>query len=129
MKKFNEWLTEKDPNFLEEGFGKNLLTAALIGAAGYGAGAVHNARSVNTASVQDNEWDNDDDTTSRMNKHHRDLLAAAKRAGVPKSEWNKLRGEKRGGVVVSVNGRKVKLTKAEQEEVNFADQLRARMGN
>jgi hypothetical protein len=129
MKKFNEWLAEKDPNFLEEGFGKNLLTAALIGAAGYGAGAVHNARSVSPTSVQDNEWDNDDDTTSRMNKHSRDLLAAAKRAGVPKSEWNNLRGEKRGGVVVSVNGRKVKLTKAEQEKVNFADQLRRSMGN
>lgn len=129
MKKFNEWLVEKDPNFLEEGFGKNLLTAALIGAAGYGAGAVYNSRSVNPTSVQDNKWDNDDDTTSRMSKHSRDLLTAAKRAGVPKSEWNKLRGEKKGGVVVSVNGRKVKLTKAEQEKVNFADQLRRSMGD
>jgi hypothetical protein len=36
MKKFNEWLIENHPEIIEEGWGKNLVTAGLLGAAALG---------------------------------------------------------------------------------------------
>lgn len=56
------------------------------------------------------EFDDDEDIRTsirKQEKDHLDLLAAAKRAGVPKNEWGRLNGHKTGGVVVTVNGRKV----------------------
>ena len=131
MKKFNEWLLEKHPEVVEEGFGKNLITAGLLGAAGMGImGKFDNANKVDNnknAAVQQD--DDIDDEISELGKSHNDLLQAAKRAGVPRSEWNRLRGEKRGGIVVSVNGRKVPLSKSEIKHVNAVDHIRRSMGN
>ena len=131
MKNFKEWLLEKDPEIVEEGWGKNLITAGLLGAAGMGMmGKFDSANKVDNnknAAVQQD--DDIDDKISELGKSHNDLLQAAKRAGVPRSEWNRLRGEKRGGIVISVNGRKVPLNKSEIEQVRYFDQLRRRMGN
>jgi hypothetical protein len=128
MKNFKEWLLEKDPEIVEEGWGKNLITAGLLGAAGMGMmGKFDKVDNNKNAVVQQD--DDTDDEISELGKSHNDLLQAAKRAGVPRSEWNRLRGEKRGGIVITVNGRKVPLNKSEIEHVRSIDQLRRSMGN
>lgn len=117
MKKFNEWLLEKHPEVVEEGWGKNLITAGLLGAAGMGMmGKFDKVDNHKNAAVQQNDL--------QLGKSHNELLQAAKRAGVPRSEWNKLRGEKRGGIIVSVNGRKVPLSKSEINNINAIDRIR-----
>lgn len=128
MKKFNEWLLEKHPEVVQEGWGKNLITAGLLGSAAMGMmGKFDKVDNNKNAAVQQ-----DDDITdeiSELGKDHNDLLQAAKRAGVPRSEWNRLRGEKLGGVVVSVNGKRVPLSKSEIKHVRSVDRLRRSMGN
>lgn len=123
MKTFNEWLLEKDPT-IEEGWGKNLITAGLLGAAGLGMinKSQNNASDSSTSSQKAN-------ISNIEGSHQNDLLQAAKRAGVPKSEWNKLRAEKVGGIIISVNGRKVPLSKSEMQQVRVVNQIRNRMNN
>jgi len=57
------------------------------------------------------------------------LRAAADRAGIPKTQQSNLKGHMVGGVVVSVNSRKVRLTPDEAENLKFAQELARRMGN
>jgi hypothetical protein len=130
MKTFEKWIEQNHPEAIEEGWmGKALLAgtaAAGLMAATTGLGAKTQAPG-SAATSQEEDWDNDDDDDNSMQRHHQDLLAAAKRAGVPPREWNNLKGHKTGGVVVVVNGRRVPLTKAEQEEVKWAENMKKRM--
>jgi hypothetical protein len=131
MKNFKEWLKEKDTE-LYEGILKSLannklarkvLTAGAIAGAGYGLTKKLDLPNI-TASYEEDEDDEDS-----LERKHAKLLAAAKKAGVPKSEWNNLKGSSRGGVVITVNGRKVPLTTQEKEEVEDAIKMARRMGN
>ena len=130
MKTFKEYLKEKhQQEELDEGFLKKAGTAALLaGALVGGYKGLKNqsfgpARS-QAASIWDEEEAEDRD---EVLQHQKDLLSAAKRAGVPQSQWNNLKGEKIGGVVVVVNGKKVPLTQEEKEEVSWAQNHRSRM--
>lgn len=131
--KFSEWVEKNHPEALEEGFLKNaalaLGTAGAIaaGAAGMGRGfPSHNDRP--SATRMDDDFDDDGEERSMMAKEAK-LKAAAQRVGIPKSQWNNLKGHMTAGVVTVVNGKKVPLTPKEAEEVKFAQELARRMGN
>jgi hypothetical protein len=132
MKNFKEWLKEKDTELYEgilKGLANNklarkILTAGAIAGAGYGLTKKLDLPNRITASYEEDEDDEDS-----LERKHAKLLAAAKRAGVPRSEWNNLEGSSRGGVVITVNGRKVPLTIIEKEEVEDAIKRARRMGN
>ena len=64
-----------------------------------------------------------------MNRYDQKLKIAAQRAGVPKSEWGRLKGHATGGVITVVNGRKVPLTPREQIDVKDAIEFGRSMGN
>ena len=72
--------------------------------------------------------DQDDDETGMIN-YDQKLKTAAQKAGVPKSEFGRLKGHATGGIVTVVNGRKVPLTRKEQRDVKAVEQLRKSMGN
>lgn len=137
--RFSEWLEKRHPEILDESMLRNAaLGLAAAGALWAGSRAISSAPhnptpgTRNVSSDEADDWgddEDDDDGMRRQQKHARDLLAAAKRAGVPKSEWNRLKGHKTGGVVVVVNGRRVPLTRAEQERVRQAEEMLRRMGN
>jgi len=133
MKNFNEWLMEKDKELYEGIIGnlansksiRKLIAAGAIASAGYGL-ATDKPNNTDKTSVNDFE---DEDGFDNMENHQKKLLAAAKRAGVPSNEWNRLKGQSRGGVIITVNGRKVPLTQKEKQDVNAAIELARRMGN
>ena len=128
MKTFQEYLKEKET--IEEGWGKNLVTAGLIGMAGLGAAGkikptVNLVKNAITSQVHD-EFDSEDREVSNYDQK---LKTAAQKAGVPKSEYDRLKGQSTGGIVTVVNGRKVPLTPKEQNHVRAIEQLRNSMGN
>ena len=133
--RFSEWVAEKHPESLEEGFLKN--AALALGAAGaIAAGAssmgVRNltpqSRPSATRMADDFDDDMDSEERSIVAKEAK-LRAAAQRVGIPKSQWNNLKGHMTGGVVTVVNGKKVPLTPKEAKKVRFAQELAKRMGN
>lgn len=127
VKTFKDYLTKNHPEAIEEGWGKNLVTAGLIGLAGMKAGSfVKPTVDAIRSSVQS---DGDFDDSRSVDKYNQKLLVAAKRAGVPKNEWGNLKGHAIGGVVTIVNGRKVPLSPKEAERVRDAQELSRRMGN
>ena len=75
------------------------------------------------------DFDDEDSEEMSMTARAAKLKAAAQRVGIPKSQWNNLKGHMTGGVVTVVNGKKVPLTPREAEEVRFAQQLARSMGN
>ena len=132
--RFSEWVEKNHPEAIEEGFLKNaalaLGTAGAIaaGAAGMGRGFTHDRPS---ATRMDDDFDDDDDDgeeRSMMAKEAK-LRAAAQRVGIPKSQWNNLKGHMTGGVVTVVNGKKVPLTPKEASHVKAVQELARRMGN
>jgi hypothetical protein len=130
MKTFQQYLEENHPETIEEGWGKNLVTAGLIGMAGLGAAGkiqptINAVKSAVTSDFQD-EFDDED---AEMNNYDQKLKIAAQKAGVPKSEFNRLKGHSTGGIVTIVNGKKVPLTPKEQKHVKSIEQLRRSMGN
>ena len=125
-------MAENHPESLKEGFLKN--AALALGAAGAiaagasslgGKGLVAHSRPSATRMADDFE----DDSYKSMASKAEKLKAAAKRAGVPKNQWNNLKGHMTGGVVTVVNGKKVPLTPKEAERVKFVQDLSRRMGN
>lgn len=128
MKTFKEYLEENHPETIEEGWGRNLVTAGLIGMAGLGAaGKIKPTIDIVKSAVTSQE-DQDDDETGMIN-YDQKLKTAAQKAGVPKSEFGRLKGHATGGIVTVVNGRKVPLTRKEQRDVKAVEQLRKSMGN
>lgn len=120
MKTFKEYVKENYNEDLDESFLRKAGAAAILAGAltsGY-KGLSHSFSP--TAPSATSSW-GEDDVEYNQEKDERDLLSAAKRAGVPQSQWRNLKGEKSGGVIVVVNGRKVPLTKAEQQKVKAAD--------
>jgi len=128
MKTFQEYLKEKET--IEEGWGKNLVTAGLIGMAGLGAaGKIKPTIDAVKSSVTSSSQDEFDDEESEVSNYDQKLKIAAQKAGVPKSEYGRLKGHATGGIVTVVNGRKVPLTPKEQKHVKAIEQLRKSMGN
>ena len=128
MKTFKEYLEENHPETIEEGWGRNLVTLGLIGMAGLGAaGKIKPTIDIVKSAVTSQE-DQDDDETGMIN-YDQKLKTAAQKAGVPKSEFGRLKGHATGGIVTVVNGRKVPLTRKEQRDVKAVEQLRKSMGN
>lgn len=132
--KFSDWVAENHPESLEEGFLKNaalaLGTAGAIAAGASGmAGRGHMSDQNRPSATRSVDEDEDEDEEHSMMAKEAMLKAAAKRVGIPKSQWNNLKGHMTGGVVTVVNGKKVPLTPKEAERVKFAQELAIRMGN
>jgi hypothetical protein len=133
IKTFSEWMEERHPEAIEEGFFKNLAlgTALAAGAAGLGGkflqGSGHPTSGRPAAAAQEDDFDDDDDMERGVIAKEQKLRAAAQRVGIPRSQWNNLRGEMRGGVVTVVNGKTVPLTPAEKERVEWARGMQNRM--
>jgi hypothetical protein len=128
MKSFKEYIKEKHNEEIDESFLRKAGTAALLAGAlatGY-KGVNRSLHDLNPLKSSANSLEDWDDEKDEMESHHKDLLIAAKKAGVPKSQWNNLKGQKVGGVVVSVNGRKVPLTPKEQQAVKWAENFSMR---
>lgn len=150
VKTFSEWMAERHPESIDEGIlqglansrmARNLVAGAALTAGGLGIGSRMMASSpqkpVATAQKDqedqedqeeqedDSEWEDIVAASKRQDMNARRLLAAAKRAGVPKSEWNRLRADKLGGVIVRVNGRYVPLTPLEREIVRDANEQKS----
>jgi len=124
IKTFQQYLEEYHPETIEEGWGRNLVTAGLIGMAGLGAAG--KTIDIVKSAVTSQE---DQEDERGMNNYDQKLKTAAQKAGVPKSEWGKLKGHATGGIVTVVNGRKVPLTRKEQKDVRDAMELGRSMGN
>jgi hypothetical protein len=128
MKTFQGWMEERHPEAIEEGFLKKAATAGILAGALMGglkkfdAGAFHAPRATATS----NDFDG---KASSMTAKEAKLQAAAQRVGIPRSQWNNLRGHMTGGVVTVVNGKKVPLTPKEAEQVKWTQDLGRRMGN
>jgi hypothetical protein len=136
MKSFHEWVAERHPESIEEGFFKNLALGAALGAGAMGMGgkllpkSIYPTTNRAAATARADEMDDDfDDEISSVKSKEAKLRAAADRVGIPKAQQSNLKGHMVGGVVVSVNGRKVRLTPDEAENVKFAQELARRMGN
>ena len=130
MKTFQQYLEDNHPETIEEGLGKNLVTAGLIGMAGLGAaGKIKPTIDIVKSAVTSQEDQDKDDDERGMINYDQKLKIAAQKAKVPKSEWGKLKGHATGGIVTVVNGRKVPLTPKEQRDVKAVEQLRKSMGN
>lgn len=135
MKTFHEWMADNHPETLDEGLLKNValagaLAAGVAGASGWmGDGkATHSGRST-ASQAQDEDEDNFDNEEDGIMAKEAKLRAAAQRVGIPKSQWNNLRGHMTGGIVTVVNGKRVPLTPKEAAEVKAVQELARRMGN
>lgn len=141
MKTFQEWMAERHPEMFDEGILQNMansrrvrnlvagaaLTAGSLGFGARAASAAAPKAPVKAAQQEDDDDDQDVDSMdvrtaiARQERDARALLAAAKRAGVPEREWNRLRTDgSAGGVITRVNGRDVPLTPREREIVQDA---------
>jgi hypothetical protein len=132
MKTFHEWVAERHPEAIEEGFFKNLALGAAIGAGAMGMGGKFLPTSVHPTthrSAATARADDMDDGIASVNSKEAKLRAAADRVGIPKAQQNNLKGHMVGGIVVSVNGRKVRLTPNEAEHVKAVQQIARSMGN
>lgn len=137
MKTFSEWMVERHPEELDEGFMKNLalagaLAAGAAGAAGWAGGDKTAAPERPTASQTQDQDDFDQDFDSEeagMVAKEAKLRAAAQKVGIPRSQWGNLKGHMIGGVVTVVNGKRVPLTPKEAEHVKAMQELGRRMGN
>lgn len=136
--KFQEWMAERHPEAIEEGFFKNLALGAAIGAGAMGVGnrlmstpPSHptSNRAAATARADDFDDDDDDNHVAHMQGMQKKLQAAAQRVGIPKSQWGNLKGHAVGGIVTVVNGKKVPLTPKEAEHVSAVQQMARDMGN
>jgi len=132
MKTFSEWMAESHPEPIEEGFLKNMviggaLAAGAAGAMGWGGGKA--ATPERPAAAHAQEEDDFDGEEDGMVAKEAKLRAAAQRVGIPKNQWNNLKGHMTGGVVVVVNGKRVPLTPKEAEHVNAVQELARSMGN
>lgn len=116
MKTFKEWIEKNHPETIDESFWKKAGAAALI--AGALTGCVNKPQA--HPSCTNSSY------SQRIEKSKQDLLIAAKKAGVPRDEWSKLKGQKVGGIVVVVNGRKVPLTNTEKNIVKAVEKIRDR---
>jgi hypothetical protein len=131
--KFSEWVEKNHPEALDEGFIKK--AALALGAAGaIAAGASGIGRGLTShhdrpSATRMDDFEDEDSEEMSMTAQAAKLKAAAQRVGIPKSQWNNLKGHMKGGVVTVVNGKKVPLTPKEAEEVRFAQQLARSMGN
>jgi len=133
MKSFHEWVAEKNPEAIEEGFFKNLALGASIGAGAMGLGGKFlkghgHPTSNRAAATQSDDYDEDDGERGMLQKE-RLLRAAAQKVGIPRSQWNNLQGRMVGGIVVTVNGKKVPLTPKEAQHVKDIQALARSMGN
>lgn len=134
--RFSEWVEKNHPESIEEGFLKNAaLALGAAGAIAAGASAI-GGRGMNShqnrpsATRIDDDFDDDDDDGERsMMAKEAKLRSAAQRVGIPKSQWNNLKGRMIGGVVTVVNGKKVPLTPKEASHVKAVQELARRMGN
>ena len=139
MKTFKEYITENHPESIEEGAFRNAATYALMGLGALGVAgkmpkvvtsAANTVKSAVTSRFQDQDHDEEEDNiTTKMNRYDQKLKIAAQRAGVPKSEWGRLKGHATGGVITVVNGRKVPLTPREQIDVKDSIEFGRSMGN
>ncbi len=133
--KFSEWVAENHPESLEEGFFKNAALALgaagaiAAGASGLGGKGLVGHQNRPSATRMADDFDDEDSEEMSMTARAAKLKAAAQRVGIPKSQWNNLKGHMTAGVVTVVNGKKVPLTPKEAEEVRFAQQLARSMGN
>lgn len=128
--KFSEWLEKNHPESLDEVSLRNTMLA--LGAAGaLAAGASGLIGKSERGAYQNRSTiaDEFDDEVSSVEAQEKKLRDAAQKVGIPKSQWNNLRGTMIGGVVTVVNGKKVPLTPEEAENVKFAQELGRRMGN
>lgn len=128
-------MADNHPETLDEGLLKNValagaLAAGVAGASGWmGDGkATHSGRST-ASQAQDEDEDNFDNEEDGIMAKEAKLRAAAQRVGIPKSQWNNLRGHMTGGIVTVVNGKRVPLTPKEAAEVKAVQELARRMGN
>lgn len=129
MKKFQEWVSEKHPEAIEEGFFKNAALAAAIGAGAMGVGnRFMSPENPVSSTAQADDFD-DDDRMSSMGKKEAKLRAAADRVGIPKNQQGNLKGHMIGGIVVVVNKKRVPLTPKEAEHVKWTQELARSMGN
>lgn len=119
MKTFQEWMEERHPEAIEEGLMKKILLGGALAAAGVGA--------LGGCEYEQPSKGHPPAVICHGAAPPR-LREAAKRAGIPESEWGKLRGEKIGNVYISVNGREVPLNKREKEHVQAVERLSHRMG-
>lgn len=138
MKTFQEWMVERHPEELDEGFVKNLalagaLAAGAAGLAGRGVGGSGHTSPVHgrpAASQTQDDFDQDfDREEDAMAAKEAKLRAAAQRVGIPKSQWGNLKGHMTGGVVTVVNGKRVPLTPKEAAHVKAVQELARSMGN
>lgn len=130
MKTFQQYLEENHPETIEEGWGKNLITAGLIGMAGLGAaGKIKPTIDLVKSAVTSGSHDEFDDEDREVSNYDQKLKIAAQKVGIPKSEYGRLKGHATGGIVTVVNGKKVPLTPKEQKYVRSIEQLRKSMGN
>lgn len=136
MKTFQEWMVERHPEELDEGFMKNValagaLAAGAAGAAGWMGGGKAAAPDRPTASqTQDqDDFDDFDSEEAGMMAKEAKLRAAAQKVGIPRSQWGNLKGHMIGGVVTVVNGKRVPLTPKEASHVKAVQELGRSMGN
>lgn len=127
-------MIEAHPESIEEGFLKNMviggaLAASAAGAMGWGGGKdAHPDRPSATQGQDDFDQDFDREEDAMMAKEAK-LRAAAQRVGIPRNQWNNLKGHMIGGVVTVVNGKRVPLTPKEAEHVKAVQDLARSMGN
>lgn len=133
MKTFSEWMAERHPESIDEGFFKNAALALgaagaiAAGAAGLGGpAATHHPDRPAAASHDDDDFDREE--ASMVAKEDK-LRAAAQRVGIPRSQWNNLKGHMTGGIVTVVNGKRVPLTPKEAAHVKAVQELARSMGN
>ena len=120
--KFSDWLAERHPESLDEGVRKNIAMA--LGALGTAA-----AISFSGLDKPADKYRAEKPMTSQQDDATVKLQAAAQKVGIPKSQWNNLRGTIVGGVVTVVNGKDVPLTPKETKHVNAVKEIARRMGN
>jgi hypothetical protein len=134
MKTFQEWVAEKHPEAIEEGFFKNLALGAAIGAGAMGVGNRLMSSPSNptpdrsSATARADDFD-DDEGVASVRKNEAKLRAAADRVGIPKNQQRSLKGHMVGGIVTVVNGKRVPLTPKEAEHVKAVQELARSMGN
>jgi hypothetical protein len=129
MKTFHEWVEENHPGTIEEGFFKNLALGAMLGAGAMGVGGKMLPKMPNPLRGHASAAADIDDEGRGIEAKEKKLQSAARRVGIPRSQWGNLRGHMTGGVVTIVNGKKVPLTPEEAETVRWARDLSRRMGN